>query len=171
MGKNNMIYDEEKIIYLLKNKDTLKSTYAERELRLLKELESHAETVEGLSLKSRELKEFIISKTNVNTDPVFKIFESVEKDRASMVYEQIKGLKDVAVKKMELDILLDELDSLKEPYRSILNMLYVNCQSWKNIAHELDISIATCGRHRKKGIDILINRMGKEMTMRMNENE
>ena len=50
------MYDEEKVIYLLKNEKTLIKSYYEEENRLVRELETIAETVEGIKTEKQRIK-------------------------------------------------------------------------------------------------------------------
>lgn len=161
MDNTKATYDEQKIIYLLKNSHRLMRAYDEKEIELLKGFETLEETIEGISLKSRVIKEYMQSKTNAPSDPVFAVLDKMEKNKENMVYEQLEALKDLDRKQTELKALMSELERLNEPYREMLIKLYVKGTSWKEVRYELQIFPSTFSRYRRKGINQLVENMQK----------
>lgn len=161
MDNTRIIYDEQKIIYLLKNSHILMRAYNEKEIELLKGFETLDETIESISLKSKVIKEYMQSKTNAPSDPLFAVLDKLEKNKENMMYEQLAALKDLDKKKTELKALMSELERLNEPYREMLIKLYVKGTSWKEVRYELEISPSTFSRYRKKAINQLVENMQK----------
>lgn len=155
--------DEERVIYLLRNKKTLIDNYNRRESQLLSGLESYSETIEGVSFKSKEIKEFVLSRTNSPADPIFSLIEKIERERETMAYEALEGLLNVIWLQYELSTLLRELDILDEPYRSILERLYMNGDSWDETAFSLGMTKTTLHRKRKEAIKQLISNTNRAL--------
>lgn len=155
--------DEERVIYLLRNKKTLMDNYNRREAQLLSGLESYSETIEGVSFKSKEIKEFVLSRTNSPADPIFSLIEKIERERETMAYEALEGLLNVIWLQYELSTLLRELDTLDEPYRSILERLYINRDTWDETEFILGIATSTLKRKRKQAMKLLVDNTNRAL--------
>lgn len=155
--------DEERVIYLLRNKKTLMNNYNRREAQLLSGLESYSETIEGVSFKSKEIKEFVLSRTNSPADPIFSLIEKIERERETMAYEALEGLLGVIWLQYELSTLLRELDILDEPYRSILERLYINRDTWDETEFILGIATSTLKRKRKQAMKLLVDNTNRAL--------
>lgn len=164
---------ESKIIYIIKNPD-LEEELMQEQRSLLEKISKQSETLESIhdeiigaiSLKGRELKQDVLSRTNNTNDGVLSVMEQAERiqrEYYSALQEQFCAIVNQLEMVQRVRICFDTLDSGS---RAILNRLYRHNEKWDYIEKRMEINHRALVSKRSYAIKTIKERYSSKNTMR-----
>lgn len=150
--------DEKELIYLLSNKDLILEGIQFTRNQIFSQLEEKNEMIKRLSLQGINYIDTISKgkKGDINHDQMFNLFESLQKHQAEQINFLKTELYKVAAEEECIQGVLRELYILKEPYRNILILLFIQKEKWVYLTDKYHCGKSKIARLRQEGLNLLL---------------